>query len=181
MTTERRLFEPLKLTAGTLTVDAEGRLVIGPGEILTLPSDALVSGVAAGGQVYTRATPLRVPAGPMPQGAWDRGMYFVAPATGGRIDLVTAGVVQSAASFSRASAATLWDGAVVKAIAPDVPRVEGGALVIEPAATNTAYHSTAMDRLPVSQGTATEGASFGVGTQTLLTSDAVGTALLSRN
>ncbi|MBB4316287.1 hypothetical protein, partial [Roseospira marina] len=167
--TDVRLFEPLKLTAGTLTIDAEGRLVIGPSEVLTLPRDALVTGVGSGGQVYTRAAPLRVPAGPLPQGAWDRGFFFVPPATGGRIDLVTAGVVQSAATFSRASAATWWDGAAFRTAAPHAPRVEGGALVIEEAATNIAYHATAMDRLPASQGTATAGASFGVGTQTLLT------------
>ncbi|MBB4315367.1 hypothetical protein HNR56_003196, partial [Roseospira marina] len=44
------------------------------------------------------------------------------PATGDRIDLVTAGVVQPAATFSRASSAILWDGAAFQAVGPDVPR-----------------------------------------------------------
>ncbi|KAA5605436.1 hypothetical protein F1188_11075 [Roseospira marina] len=94
------------------------------------------------------------------------------------IPLVTAGVVQPAATFSRASAATWWDGSAFRAVDPNVPRVEGGALVIERAATNTAYQSTDIGALSSSSGTITRREPFGVGSWATLTANADGSALL---
>jgi hypothetical protein len=61
-------------------------------------------------------------------------------------DLVAGGAVLAPAGFTRASTATLWDGAAFNAYAVDVPRfTASGALVIEPAATNVLPASEALD------------------------------------
>ncbi|KAA5605408.1 hypothetical protein F1188_10920 [Roseospira marina] len=103
---------------------------------------------------------------------------FIRPASGDRLDLVTAGVIQPAATFSRASAAILWDGTAFRAVDPDVPRVEGGALVIERAATNSAYHATDIGALSSSSAIITPRDAFGVGAWATLTANADGSALL---
>ncbi|KAA5604439.1 hypothetical protein F1188_16405, partial [Roseospira marina] len=63
-----------------------------------------------------------------PKSGLTAGWGAVEPA---RVDLVVEGVVQPAATFSRASSAILWDGAAFQAVGPDVPRIEAGALLIE--------------------------------------------------
>ncbi|MBB4315493.1 phage head spike fiber domain-containing protein, partial [Roseospira marina] len=88
------------------------------------------------------------------------------------------GVVQPAATFSRASSAILWDGAAFQAVGPDVPRIEAGALLIESAATNTAYQSTDMAVFASSSRLFTRLESAGVGSWARLTAATDGTAQL---
>ncbi|WP_211364853.1 phage head spike fiber domain-containing protein, partial [Roseospira marina] len=65
----------------------------------------------------------------------------------------------------------LWDGAAFQAVGPDVPRIEAGALLIEGAATNGAYHSADTWILSSSFGTVTKSDDFGVGAWATLTTN----------